>query len=557
MKQIKEKIKQLIEKIRPKDEKQKKLWLIAAAALLIVIIVVIIVIVAAASKKEEVTYKESQVIMGNLAEGVTESGSVDVGTTIQTFELDISEFTASSSFSFNMGGDMMSMMGGLSSSGSSSDRQLEIEEVYVEAGEEIQEGTPILKLTEKTVENIRSELSSDVTEAELVYNQAMTALQQTMVSAEGSYKTNSLYGTYAQAEYDQTVSQLTEAVTEAQEALEETEENLAEAKEELAEKQELLLEEQQVLSNALYTVDSTDRDNALYWWIVAYQTAEDAQEMVDTLEEEIEQLEEQIENYTTELTEKEISLQLANKALELGEIEAKGQLDQRAYSAENAQEIYDVTVEQSEFDTENARKDYEEAEEKLAEFDSVIVDQVIYATGNGVITEVYVAAGDYLTQNTSLLSLNNYDEVTITVSVEEDDMDAAALGNAVNITIAAFEDEVFTGTVTEIGDAEIDSSTNKTMYSVTVTVENTGSIMYQDMTAEVTFITDQVSEVLYVPVKAVTQEDGVSYVKVKDESGTITTREVTTGFSDGINIEIKEGLSEGETVLIESKVKQS
>ena len=46
-----------------------------------------------------------------------------------------------------------------------------------------------------------------------------------------------------------------------------------------------------------------------------------------------------------------------------------------------------------------------------------------------------MAAGDSLTQDMDLISLNNYDEVTITVSVEEEDLEAAALGNTVNVTL--------------------------------------------------------------------------------------------------------------------------
>ena len=259
--------------------------------------------------------------------------------------------------------------------------------------------------------------------------------------------------------------------------------------------------------------------------------------------------------YREKKTENETALALAQKELESGEITARGELDKRKYNAENAQEIYDVAVEQSAFETETAREDYEEAVGKLEEFDSVIVEQVISADHSGVVTEVYVAAGNYLNGNMDLISLNNYDEVTITLSVEEDDLEAAALGNTANVTMAAFEDEVFTATVTEIGDAEIDSNTNKTMYAVTVTVQNTGNVLYQDMTAEVTFVTDEVSEVLYIPVRAVTQENGADYAKVREEDGTIVRKKVTTGFTDGINIEIKEGLCERETVLTESKVK--
>ena len=38
-------------------------------------------------------------------------------------------------------------------------------------------------------------------------------------------------------------------------------------------------------------------------------------------------------------------------------------------------------------------------------------------------------------------------------------------------------------------------------------------------------------------------------VKVRDENGNIVEKDVTTGFSDGVNVEITEGLSQGVTVL--------
>ncbi len=69
-----------------------------------------------------------------------------------------------------------------------------------------------------------------------------------------------------------------------------------------------------------------------------------------------------------------------------------------------------------------------------------------------------------------------------------------------------------------------------------------------------TFITKEIEDVLYVSNKAVIAEDAKSYVKVKDDSGNVQKVEVTTGFSDGVHVEIQEGLKEGDTVLIESKV---
>ena len=72
-----------------------------------------------------------------------------------------------------------------------------------------------------------------------------------------------------------------------------------------------------------------------------------------------------------------------------------------------------------------------------------------------------------------------------------------------------------------------------------------------------TFITKETETVVYVSNRAVSRENGKSYVKKKKADGSITRQEIITGFSDGVNVEIKEGLSEGDTVLIESKVSDS
>ena len=450
-------------------------------------------------KKEET--KEAVVPETGPSSEVTETGSIDVGTTVQSFVLDISEVTGDSSFSWDGGGmEMMSFQmpgsvsSGSSSSSSSGTRQLEIEEVYVEAGQEIKEGEAILKLTADSAESIRSKLEEDVTQAKIVYDQTVTMQKQSLTEAESLLKTNTLYGSYAQSEWQQKKDTLEDAAAAAQETLTEAEEALEDAKTEYEEKQALLAEEEKVLANAEYTAEGTDREEALYWWVIAWQTKEETKSLITSLKEELEALEESIAEYEKEAASARRKLTLAEGDLEKGMAEADILLSSRSYSYENAREIYDVSVAQSEFDAESAKKDYEEAKEKLEDFDGVIAEQVIYADYNGLITEVSVAAGDTLTQNMDLVTLNDYDEVTITLSIEEEDREAAALGNKAEITLAAFPDMVFEGEVTEIGDAEIDSNTNKTMYTVIVSVKNTDNLLYQDMTAEVAFITEASEE---------------------------------------------------------------
>ncbi len=510
---------------------------------------------AVTGSKDEVSYRESQVEKGNLTVGVTESGNVTIGTSEQTFDLDISEYTGSSStFSWNdnMGAGMGQMFqNAASTASSSSGRALEVEQVYVSAGQEIEKGAPILKLTDESVNSIRQELKEDASDAQITYEQTVTNKQQVATRAQGSLDINKAYGGYAESEYNNTAATLNESVESIQEQLTKAQEDLAEDTENLTEMQTLSAEQKTVLSNAEYARDNTSRDDSLYWWITAVNTVSDTEDLIETLEDEIDKTEEEIEDLNESIVSLNTQLSLAQKKLEAGIIEAEAQKELRQYQYENAQEIYDVTVGQSDFEEEKAKTDYDTAKEKLDEFDSIIQDGVISSEYTGIISQVGINAGDSLEQDGSIITLNDYKEATITVTVDEEDMEYAQTGNEVNVVFTAFPDDAFKGEVTEIGDAEINSNTNTTTYSVTVTITGDIEGLYEGMSTEVTFITKESAEVLYIPNRAVIREGTASYVKMRDEKGNIVTREVTTGFSDGIHVEIKEGLSEGDTILIE------
>ena len=142
------------------------------------------------------------------------------------------------------------------------------------------------------------------------------------------------------------------------------------------------------------------------------------------------------------------------------------------------------------------------------------------------------------------------DEVTMTVTVDEDDMTDISLGSAANIALTAYPEDTFTAKVTAIGDATSDSNGNIT-YDVTVTLEGDVSGLFQGMT---TFVTEQTEEVLYVSRRAIITEDDKTYVKVKTADGSIVKKEITTGLSDDSNVEISGDIAEGDIVLIESSI---
>lgn len=500
------------------------------------------------SNEEETVFRETQVQYGDLTVGVTESGTVAVGTVEQTFALDISEYTSQNSEDSRGGFGMPFGMGQASSAGS---RSLEVEELYVSVGQQIEKGDALIKLTAESVEDIRKELVSDMESAQLTKNQLETTNRKTAQEAKHAYEANLVYGEAAQMEYDEAVYELKKALEDAQEALEDAKEQLVDYQEEKAALEADLPVAKKYLEEADWAAKN---ETDTYWYLENEAVRQEAWEKVKEEEDRIEELENSIFDKEQEIVLLQKAYDETLQKYRTAETDAKTQYDKRMLKYGKAAEIYALATDEMDYQVKVAKEDYEDASEKLADFDAYIVDGVVSAQYDGVITAVSIEKGDNVESDTSLISLNNFDDVTVSVDVEDDDMDSVHVGDTVNLYFSAFPEEAFTGTVSDMGDAAINSSTSEITYAVEVQVEGNVSALYGGMSAEVTFITKETKEVTYVSNRAVIREGAESFVKLWDEDGNLETRQVVTGFSDGNNVEIIEGLSEGDVVLIESKV---
>lgn len=464
--------------------------------------------------KTEVVYKETTVESGNLTVGVTESGSVIIGTITQEIDFDEASSNSSSGSSSSTGssssgggstsGGGMGQSSGNSStsSSSSSSASLEVEEVYVTVGQQVSEGDPLLKITDESIEEYREVLEAAVSSASASLTSAKLSAEEQKLDAEYTYDSNIAEGSVAQAEYEATLAELQEAVDEAQEAVDESAAKIADYQARIAAGEDLSSE-----------------------------------------------LSEEQSNYNSLL----VKLQSAQNSQTTKSIQAEKTYQEAMLNYNNASSLYSVDVNGISDEVEEAQDTLTEAQEALEEFESFIGDGVIYAEYTGSLLSVGYAEGDELSSDTAVAEFADADAVTITVSVSQEDISNVAIGDTVNIELTAYEDVVYEGTV-ESMDTSTSSGSSTVSYNVTVVFTGDTSDIYSDMTGNVTFITKQVEDVIYVSNKAIINEGTKSYVDVKDEDGNVEKVEVTTGFSDGINVEIQSGLEEGQTVLIESQV---
>ena len=569
--------------------------------------------------KEESIYRETTVEYGVLSVGITESGSVDIGTVEQTFELnmnalqrvEISSNTPSRGNSSGSGmtggfsgggmnsgmgggisGSMPGMSGGMggsapstggsgmsSNSGANSGgagamdmfsqvfnmaggnsvvsgentSELIVSEVCVTIGEKVEEGDILYLLDEEAVAELSQELESNVEKARADLDAVIADQNLTKTTAEYTQKISVAYGSYAELEKEMTINSLKAAVTEKEEALADAKDTLKNYKDQLSQTKAEYNNAVQAQKNMEWSRDNLNKSDSLYLYTVYAQNAISASQMVASYEQEMEQLESKIGQAQSSVTQAEKNLASANRSLESGKLSAQETYELRKLAYDTAEETYNITVAYLEDDLVTQQEIYEEATEKWNEFSSHIDGNAVRSKYSGVITSVNLAVGDSLGTGASLVALYDVDEVSMTVTLNEEDMTDIVIGGLANISFVAYPDDIYVAEVTEISDASTDTSGNTT-YEVTATISEKGETLFQGMTGKITFVTRESEEVLYVSNRAIIREGKKSYVKIKDKNGNIKKTEVVTGFSDGVNVEIIKGLSLGDVVLIESKV---
>ena len=183
------------------------------------------------------------------------------------------------------------------------------------------------------------------------------------------------------------------------------------------------------------------------------------------------------------------------------------------------------------------------------------VDNIIKSTIKGTVLSLLVEEGDPVVPLTSyqagtdLMTLARMDDLIFKGWVDEIDVGKIAVGMPAEIEIGALPGTAVTGVIDKIS-PKAQQREGSTMFEIEITLKEQGkSYLRAGYSANANIIINKRAEILMVPERLVTMSDSLSTVEVQDTAGMITTREVTLGLSDGINIEIADGVTEGELIV--------
>lgn len=181
-------------------------------------------------------------------------------------------------------------------------------------------------------------------------------------------------------------------------------------------------------------------------------------------------------------------------------------------------------------------------EESLLELLTIQRDGAVLASSDGSVYSV-----DYSDEaTTAVVTVSTDEKMTVTISVDESDILSLELGQTVTVSVPSVSEDSFAGTLTEINRTSSSSGT----YSAVIEVEKVEG-MLSGMTASVSVRIEGVDDAILIPIEALHKTSDGAYVytsyneEYQEYGGKV---DVVTGLENSTYVEIKSGLSVGDTV---------
>ncbi|MCX8064099.1 MAG: efflux RND transporter periplasmic adaptor subunit [Candidatus Hydrogenedentes bacterium] len=180
---------------------------------------------------------------------------------------------------------------------------------------------------------------------------------------------------------------------------------------------------------------------------------------------------------------------------------------------------------------------------------------VVYGGGEDRFMQDRIQEGASVRERQVIITIPDTSVMRVRTKVHESNIKRIKPGQKARIRVDAYPEEELTGTVEKVG--VLPNAQNRWLnpdlkvYDTFVVISGTYPWLKPGMTAQVEIVVAELENVLYVPIQSVFNIDGeqACYVQKGD---TIELRFVKTGEYNESLIEIKEGLKEGESVLLQS-----
>lgn len=165
-----------------------------------------------------------------------------------------------------------------------------------------------------------------------------------------------------------------------------------------------------------------------------------------------------------------------------------------------------------------------------------------------------LSAGSIIAPGSPVFTIYNPDALSFSATVDESEAGGIEVGQSAVVTLNAFPGETLTGKVTSVGSQAAMTLTGGTVFPIEVAIDPTELAVKVGMKGDVDIELAVQQSALVVPIGALFSEGSSDYVFVMGDDFTLTKTSVVIGTMTDQQVEIIEGVSEGDTVALAGDV---
>ncbi|MGI9035665.1 MAG: efflux RND transporter periplasmic adaptor subunit [Pyrinomonadaceae bacterium] len=194
----------------------------------------------------------------------------------------------------------------------------------------------------------------------------------------------------------------------------------------------------------------------------------------------------------------------------------------------------------------SAQAAVEAAQTQVAIAQQAIADTIVRAPFSGFISARPTAVGEYVTTATPVATILRTNPIKLQVQVGEKDIPFIKIGMGISLSVDAYKDRKFAGTVSAINPS-VDASSRTAI--VEAQIENNDNMLRAGMFATAQITRPGGGQSVFVPKSAVYNDQNTqSYRSFVIQNGIAKLRVVQIGQEEDNDIEILSGINDGETV---------
>src|SRR6266850_4384341 len=195
-----------------------------------------------------------------------------------------------------------------------------------------------------------------------------------------------------------------------------------------------------------------------------------------------------------------------------------------------------------------AKAQHSQSQARLDELKINLANTVITSPVNGFIGKRTLDPGAWVTPNSALLSVVDISQVRLVANIIEKDLRRISAGQRADVEVDAFPSETFRGRIARISPV-LDPATRTAQ--IEVEIENSQFRLKPGMYARVNFTVEQRPNTLVVPANALVDVQGSRGVfqPTGPANDVAKFKPVKVGLADDQQVEVSEGLSEGERIV--------